>query len=67
MLNFIHFNLKNTHINTYKNVQIYTIALHMNSNRAYMHGYCSCANDFFIYFSLSSIKLLLFLYIYNNQ
>ena len=50
MLNFAHFNPKNTHISTCKNVQIYTTALQMNSNHAYMHGYCSCANDFFILF-----------------
>ena len=62
--NFAHFNPKNTHINLCKNMQIYTTALQMNSNRAYVHGYCLCANDFF---SLSSIKLLLFLYVYNNQ
>ena len=40
----------------------------MNSNHAYMRGYYSCANDFFLFFfSLSPIKLLLFLYVYNNQ
>ena len=50
MLNFAHFNPKNTHISTCKNVQIYTTALQMNSNHAYMHGYYSCANDFFILF-----------------
>ena len=39
----------------------------MNSNHAYIHGYCSCVNDFFIpFFSLLSIKLLLFPNIYNN-
>ena len=39
----------------------------MNSNHAYIHGYCSCVNDFFIlFFSLSSIKILLFPNIYNN-
>ena len=53
VLNFTHFNLKHTHISTCKNVQIYTTALQMNNNHAYMHGYCSCANDFFIpFFSL---------------
>ena len=50
VLNFAHFNPKNTHISTCKNVQIYTTALKMNNNRAYMHGYCLCANDFFILF-----------------
>ena len=33
----------------------------MNSNRAYMHDCCSCANDFFILFfslSLSSCSLI---------
>ena len=49
-------------------MQIYTISLQTNNNRAYMHSYCSSANDFFLFFfSLSSIKLLLFLYFYNNQ
>ena len=37
----------------------------MNSNRAYIHGYCSCVNDFFILF-FSLVKLLLFPNIYNN-
>ena len=50
ILNFAHFNPKNTHISLCKNVQIYTMALQINSNRAYMHGYCSCVNDFFILF-----------------
>ena len=49
-LNFAHFNPKNTHISPCKNVQIYKTVLQMNSNRAYMHGYCPCANDFFILF-----------------
>ena len=66
VLNFAHFNPKNTHISLCKNVQIYTTVLQMNSNRAYIHGYCSCANDFLKFFSLSSVKLLLFLNIYNN-
>ena len=26
------------------------MALQMNNNRAYMYGYCSCVNDFFILF-----------------
>ena len=26
------------------------MALQMNNNRAYMHGYCSCVTDFFILF-----------------
>ena len=56
MLNFAHFNPKNTHISTCKNVQIYTTALQMNSNHAYMHGYYSCANDFFILFFLSPLS-----------
>ena len=55
MFNFIHFNLKNIHISTCKNMQIYKTALQMNSNRAYMHGYYLCANDFFYFFSLSSL------------
>ena len=50
VLNFAHFNPKNIHINLCKNVQIYTMALQMNNNRAYMHGYCSCVTDFFILF-----------------
>ena len=54
MLNFAHFNPKKTHISTSKKVQIYTTALQMNNNHAYMHGYYSCANDFFfiLFFSL---------------
>ena len=55
MLNFAHFNQKNTHINTYKNVQKYKTVLQMNNNRAYMHDYCSCANNFLFFFSLSSL------------
>ena len=67
VLNFAHFNPKNTHISLCKNVQIFTMTLQMNSNRTYMHGYCSCVNDFFLFFfSLSSIKLLLFPNVYNN-
>ena len=42
------------------------ISCKMNSNRAYIRGYCSRVNDFFILFSLSSIKLLLFPNHYNN-
>ena len=36
----------------------------MNNNCAYIHGYCLCV--FLFFFSLSSIKLLLFPNIYNN-
>ena len=50
VLNFAHFNPKNTHTSLCKNVQIYTTVLQMDSNRAYIHGYCSCANDFFKFF-----------------
>ena len=56
VLNFAHFNPKNIHINLCKNVQIYTMALQMNNNRAYMHGYCSCVTDFFILFFLSPLS-----------
>jgi len=63
VLNFAHFNPKNTCISFCKNAQIYTTVLQMNSNRAYIHSYYSCANDFIIIFSLSFIKLLLFLYV----
>ena len=42
------------------------ISCKMNSNCAYIHGYYSRVNDFFILFSLSSIKLLLFPNHYNN-
>ena len=51
MFNFTHFNQKNTHISTCKNVQI-TKKKKKNyyNNYSYMHGYCSRANDFFILF-----------------
>ena len=62
-------------------MQIYTTALQMNSNRAYIyiyiHGYCSCKNDFFLlifflsplsnYFSSStSTTTSSFPNVYNN-
>ena len=59
VLNFAHFNPKNTHmINTNKNVQIYKTALQMNSNHAYMHVYCLCVNDFFILIFSLPVRLL---------
>ena len=58
---------KNTHISTCKNVQIYKTALQMNRNRAYMHGYCSYANDFLILFFSLPIRLLSHLPLSHNK
>ena len=52
VFNFAHFIPKNTHISLYKNMQIYTTALQMNSNRAYIYIY--------IYTVTVHVKMILF-------
>ena len=57
VLNFAHFTPKNTNISACKNVQIYKIA----TITVHMHGYYSCANDFFILFFSLPLHLALLL------
>ena len=56
VFNFAHFIPKNTHISLYKNMQIYTTALQMNSNRAYIYIY--------IYTVTVHVKMIFFLLIF---
>ena len=44
---FTYFIPKFFHISSCKNVYIYTTSCKMNSNRAYLHGYCSPCKQFF--------------------
>ena len=61
VLNFAHFTPKNTNISACKNEQIYKIA----TITVHMHGYCSCANEFF--FSLSPFILLFSSVFFSQQ
>ena len=64
VLNFAHFNQKNTHqcLQKCANIQ------NCYSNRAYMHDYCSFANDFFfLFFFCLSPFILLFSSVFFSQ